>query len=57
VVDNSGLCLQAAGSLGPAFQYKTWSEVIVATCDGSGVQKWNAPRSWNPSPLTGIQER
>jgi hypothetical protein len=57
VVDNWGHCLEAAGSLGPAYQYKTWSEVIVTTCDGSGIQKWNAPRSLGLGPLTGIQER
>jgi hypothetical protein len=57
VVDNWGHCLEAAGALGPAYQYKTWSEVIVTTCDGSGIQKWNAPRSLGLGPLTGIQER
>jgi hypothetical protein len=57
VIDFYGNCLEAAGSLGTAYQYKGYSEVITAPCDGSGLQKWNAPRSAKLSPLTGIQEQ
>ena len=57
VVDMYGHCLQAAGALGTAYQYKGWSEVIATTCNGSGVQKWNKPNSARLGPLSGIQER
>jgi hypothetical protein len=57
IVDASGKCLEAAGSLGTAYQYSGYSEVITATCDGSGIQKWNKPRGLGLSPLTGVQER
>ena len=57
VVDRYGHCLEAAGARGTAYQYEGWSEVIATTCDGSGIQKWNAPRGLNLSPLTGIQEQ
>jgi hypothetical protein len=57
IVDGYGKCLEAAGARGTAYQYSGYSEVITATCDGSGVQKWNAPRGLNLSPLTGVQER
>jgi hypothetical protein len=57
VIDAHGKCLEAAGSLGTAYLYLTFSEVITATCDGSDIQKWNAPRSVALNPLTGIQER
>ena len=57
VVDRYGHCLEAAGWRGSAYQYLGWSLVIATTCDGSGLQKWNAPRGLNLSPLTGIQER
>ena len=57
VVDMYGNCLQAAGSLGGAYQYKGWSEVIATACTGSGIQKWNKPNSLGLGPLTGIQER
>jgi hypothetical protein len=57
VVDMYGNCLQAAGSLGSAHQYKGWSLVIATACNGSGVQKWNKPNSLGLGPLTGIQER
>jgi hypothetical protein len=57
VVDQYGHCLEAAGWRGSYYQYSGWSLVIATTCDGSGLQKWNAPRGLNLSPLTGVQER
>jgi hypothetical protein len=57
VVDQYGHCLEAAGWRGSYYQYNGWSLVIATTCDGSGLQKWNAPRGLNLSPLTGVQER
>jgi hypothetical protein len=57
VSDVYGNCLEAAGSLGAAYQYSGYSEVITATCNGSDIQKWNAPQNAKLSPLTGVQER
>jgi hypothetical protein len=57
VVDRYGHCLEAAGWRGAYYQYLGWSLVIATTCDGSGQQKWNAPRGLNLSPLSGLQER
>jgi hypothetical protein len=57
ITDQYGHCLQAAGSLGLAYQYLTWSEVIATTCTGSSIQKWNVPASNHAGPLTGLQEK
>jgi hypothetical protein len=57
ITDQYGHCLEAAGSLGAAYRYSTWSEVIATTCDGSGIQKWNVPASFGAGPLKGMQEK
>lgn len=57
VTDSYGNCLEAAGSLGAAYQYQTWSEVITTACDGSAIQKWNMPASATLGPLKGMQEK
>jgi hypothetical protein len=57
IVDAYGKCLEAAGSLGTAYQYSGYSEVITSTCDGSDIQKWNKPRGLPLRPLTGIHEQ
>jgi hypothetical protein len=57
ITDQYGHCLEAAGSLGAAYLYLTWSEVIATTCDGSGIQKWNVPASFSAGPLKGMQEK
>lgn len=57
ITDKFGHCLQAAGSLGAAYQYSTWSEVITTNCDGSAIQKWNVPASFGAGPLKGMQEK
>jgi hypothetical protein len=58
IVDGFGLCLMPAGSLGAAYKYSgQWSEVIVATCTGKEIQKWNMPSSVDPSPLKSMKEK
>jgi hypothetical protein len=58
IVDQSGLCLMPAGSLGAAYKFSgLWSEVIVSTCTGKEIQKWNMPTSVDPSPLKSIKEK
>lgn len=58
IVDQFGLCLMPAGSLGAQYKYSgLWSEVIVATCNGQEIQKWNMPTSVTPTPLTAVKER
>jgi hypothetical protein len=57
IMDSYGNCLEAAGTLGAAYLYSGYSEVITTACDGSGIQKWNKPRGLGLSPLTGVQER
>ncbi|AGZ46655.1 Beta-galactoside-specific lectin 3 [Actinoplanes friuliensis] len=59
IVDQNGLCLMAAGSLGPAYLYSNtvWSEVITAKCDGGELQKWNVPAYVNPNPLKSMVEK
>ncbi|MFI7543148.1 hypothetical protein [Actinoplanes sp. NPDC049599] len=58
IVDQFGLCLMPAGSLGAAYRYNgLWSEVIVSTCTGKEIQKWNMPSSVDPSPLKSMKEK
>ena len=57
VVDVYGNCLEAAAWRGPSHQYKTWSYIITAPCDGSADQKWNAPTDPDLAPLKSIQEK
>ena len=57
VVDQYGNCLEAAGSLGAAYKYSTWSEVIATTCDGTPIQKWNVPATHVAGPIQGLQEK
>ena len=56
ITDQYGHCLEAAGSLGTAYQFSGWSEVIATTCDGSAIQKWNVPASFGAGPLKGMHE-
>ena len=53
VVDSSGFCLAPADDNGYIGQY---NRVVVATCDGSTGQKWNASASLDSSKLTDTQE-
>jgi hypothetical protein len=58
ITDGFGNCLEAAGSLGPAYlSHAQWSTVITTRCDGSDIQKWNAPASFKAGPLSGVQEQ
>jgi len=57
ITDQYGHCLEAAGSLGSAYLFLGWSEVITVTCDGSAIQKWNVPASFGAGPLKGMHEK
>jgi hypothetical protein len=57
ITDQYGHCLTAAGSLGSAYRYSSWSEVIATSCDGSAIQKWNVPASFGAGPLKGMHEK
>ena len=57
IVDSNGLCLMPAGSLGTAYQFSGWSKVIVATCTGTELQKWNMPSYVGPNPLKSMKEK
>jgi hypothetical protein len=60
--DNDGDCLQATDpTASPPDLYpkgQSISKIIVATCNGSTLQKWNAPPNiLNPLPLKDISEK
>ena len=58
IVDSNGLCLMPAGSLGTAYKFNnSWSKVVVATCTGKELQKWNMPASAKLLPLTSMKEK
>ncbi|GLY97172.1 hypothetical protein [Actinoplanes sp. NBRC 103695] len=58
VVDKStGFCLEAGGDRGSYYKYSGWSYIIVAKCNGTAEQKWNAPTDWDLNPLKSIQEK
>jgi hypothetical protein len=48
------LCLSVASDA--AHLYKGWSEIVVASCDGTDAQKWNAPPSTTKSFVGGYKE-
>ncbi len=57
ITDHSGLCLSLSPTSGtgadwytPAGTNRQYSKIIVATCDGSAQQKWNA----NPDPKSSM---
>jgi hypothetical protein len=53
IVDSSGLCMAA----GPAPNVGwTYSAMVVATCDGSTGQKWNAPADIASAGTEGFRE-
>ncbi|MGZ4603970.1 MAG: RICIN domain-containing protein [Kineosporiaceae bacterium] len=54
IVDGDGRCL-AAGPV-PPDPGRTFSSVIVAPCDGSLAEKWNAPPELSPAGLEGFRE-
>ncbi len=54
IVDANGACL-AAGPDSDRFS-NTYSKVLVATCDGSAGQKWNANASLTASRMINTQE-
>ncbi|HVN11313.1 MAG TPA: ricin-type beta-trefoil lectin domain protein [Kineosporiaceae bacterium] len=54
IVDAEGRCL-AAGPV-PPDPGRTFSSVIVAPCDGSLAEKWNAPPELSPAGLEGFRE-
>lgn len=51
--DSLGRCLSVGKSTD---LYKGWSKIVVATCDGSLAQKWNAPAARTDSTVGGYQE-
>ena len=58
IVDSTGLCLTPGGSLGSAYRFNNaWSKVVVATCTGKELQKWNMPASAKLLPLTSMKEK
>jgi len=53
IVDSSGLCMAP----GPApVAGTTYSALVVATCDGSTAQKWNAPPDFATAGTEGFRE-
>ena len=36
--------------------YNGWSKIVVAACDGSLAQKWNAPAAYTDSTVGGYKE-
>lgn len=54
IVDSEGRCL-AAGPVPPE-PNRTFSSIIVAPCDGSLVEKWNAPAEFVNAGMEGFRE-
>jgi len=53
LIDATGLCM-AAGS--PPSAGWTFSAIITTTCDGTAIQKWNAPPELLDAGLEGLRE-
>lgn len=51
--DSLGRCLSVGKSND---LYKGWSKIVVAACDGSLAQKWNAPAAFTTSTVGGYKE-
>lgn len=56
--DKYGRCLSASGPLTHAVPYggDQWTTIVVATCDGSLAQKWNAVINPSATTLSGFVE-
>jgi hypothetical protein len=52
-VDNLGRCLSVGK---PNDLYKGWSKIVVASCDNSLAQKWNAPAAYVGGEVGGYRE-
>jgi len=53
IVDSQGRCMAAGAA--PTIGW-TYSAIVTATCDGSTVQKWNAPADFATAGTEGFRE-
>lgn len=56
VKDNIGRCLSIDTNPDPNARFNGYSKIIVAACDGSLAQKWNAPPAATESDVSGYRE-